>query len=583
MFNPVSLRRAVIIATLTMLATNGLWATENKRDESKPQSAAGKSKESSVTILKDSAVSQATGLGNDHSAKPADVGDGITMEFVRIPPGSFYLSPAHHVQIIKPFYMGKYEVIQSQWKAVMGTTVSQQHKKATPFWHLKGVGPEYPIYYISWEEAAEFCKRLGTNFRLPSETEWEYACRAGSKTRFHYGDDPNYSQLDSHAWYYDNSKGSTHPVGQKKPNQWGLYDMYGNVAEWCSEDTCSGGSWLENAKNCDSSSRYSSHYPLDLIGFRVVFTGNIDSNKKAPEIALPKETSDPNIAQEKKPEIKPVTPMAIKGVVRDQAGIPVDGVYMKILPWDWILRDYPEGRFEAYRFTKIKEESIRKYHFLARHLQRNLVTFVEFNQDVNTLDIRLEPGAILTGKVVDPHGKRIPTAKITTIMKNPNWQRPLPLFPYRAEVDAEGKFETRALPLGYKYSVTAIATGYRINKIEFQTKETSDNRIDAGLIILERGQFSVSGVVLDKNRKPVANAVVYCSGENQVGINSRTNAEGRFTAYGIFEGPVEINAYIRGNNSRQVSYGHKRAYSGATNVRVVLRYKTNYGPSEQKP
>ncbi len=184
---------------------------------------------------------------------------------------------------------------------------------------------------------------------------------------------------------------------------------------------------------------------------------------------------------------------------------------------------------------------------------------------------------------MDPHGKGIQAAKITTRLKRPDWRRPLPLFPYRVEVDAEGKFETRALPLGYKYSVTAIATGYRINKIEFETKEKPDNRIDAGLIVLDRGQFSVSGVVVDKNRKPVANAVVYCSGENQIGINSRTDAEGRFTAYGIFEGPVEINAYIRGDDPRQVSYGHKRSYSGATNVRIVLRYSYTYGPPERTP
>jgi len=217
------------------------------------------------------------------SARSIETGlnqSAITMEFVRIPTGSFYIKPAHHVEIKKPFYMGKYEVTQAQWKAVMGTTVSQQHKKANSFWHLKGVGPEYPIYYVSWEEAAEFCKRLGTNFRLPDETEWEYACRAGSKTRFHYGDDPNYSQLDSYAWYYDNSKGSTHPVGQKKPNKWGLYDMHGNVSEWCYEDICKGGNWIKDANSCNSSARYSSSRPRDLLGFRVVFTGNIDSNKK---------------------------------------------------------------------------------------------------------------------------------------------------------------------------------------------------------------------------------------------------------------------------------------------------------------
>jgi formylglycine-generating enzyme required for sulfatase activity len=581
MFIPGSLRSAFIVATVSILTAGGVLATENKRDESKPQSVAGQAKESSVTIAGDSAVSQAQSRGNDHRAKRADVGDGITMEFVRIPPGSFYMRPAHHVQFIKPFYMGKYEVTQAQWKAVMGTTVSQQHKKATPFWHLKGVGPEYPIYYISWEEAAEFCKRLGTNFRLPAETDWEYACRAGSKTRFHYGDDPNYSQLDSHAWYYDNSKGSTHPVGQKKPNQWGLYDMYGNVAEWCSEDTCSGGSWLENAKNCDSSSRYSSYYPLDLIVFLVVFTGNIDSNKKALEIALPKETSDPNIAQEKKPEIKPVTPMAIKGVVRDDTGIPIDGFYMQIspLPPDWILRQYHEGTFEAYRYNNRSKTKTGKYHFYVRHLKRNLVAFIEFDEDVNNLDIRLQPGATLTGTVVDAYGKVI---QGTEISLHSQYMRTLP-FQAIVESDTEGKFEIKGLPLGHKYRLTIRAKGYRVNTIEFKTTEMPKSHIEIDPIIMARGQFSVSGIVLDKKRKPVANATVQCFIKEPVNIHTQTDANGRFTAYGIFEGPVHIYAHKREESTGLLWYGQKDSRAGATNVKVVLRYKTTYGPPERTP
>jgi len=589
MFNPRSLRSAVIVATAAMLTAGGVWATENKRDESKPQSGAGQSKESSVTIAEDSAVSQAQSLGNVHRAKRADVGDGITMEFVRIPAGSFYMRPAHHVQFIKPFYMGKYEVTQAQWKAVMGTTVSQQHKKANSFWHLKGVGPEHPIYYVSWEEAMEFCKRLGTNFRLPSESEREYACRAGSKTRFHYGDDPDYSQLDLYAWYYDNSKGSTHPVGQKKPNVWGLYDIHGNVSEWCS-DRYVLGSYLGHYRRGSNwflkpTERLFLEFKFDggrsdLIGFRVVFTGNLDNGKKVLEIALPKGTAEFNIAQEKKTEIKPVIRMAITGVIRDDAGTPIDGVKMKILPGgDWLFREYPEGRFEVHKFSKSSEVSIRKYHFLARHMQRNLVAFMELNEDVNNLDVRLEQGAILAGKVVDPYDNGIQNAQFHMLLQAFDWREPL--SPVIVEPNMEGKFEIRALPLGHKYSVLAGATGYRINKFEFQTRETPGNRIEKGHIVLDRGQFSVSGVVVDKKGKPVANAVVYCTGENQLGISSRTDAKGEFTIDGIFEGPVEINAWIRGDSPRDVSYGHKRSYSGATNVKIVLRYSHTYGPPER--
>ena len=504
---------------------------------------------------------------------PGNEGNGVTMEFVRIPAGNFYMRPDHHVQFNKPFYMGKYEVTQAQWQTVMGTTVSQQHKKANSFWHLKGVGPEHPIYYVSWKEATEFCKRLGSNFRLPSESERKYACLAGSKTRLYYGDDPNYSQFDSYAWYYDNSKGQTQPVGQKMPNEWGLYDMYGNVSEWCSENIRRGSNWL--TKPAERSSFEFIKFEdgrSDLIGFRVVFTGNLDSDKKVLEIALPKGTAEFNIAQEKKPEIKPVTRMAITGVIRDDAGTPIDGVYIRTIPsWEWFFREYPEGRFEAHLITKSSSASLSKYHLLARHMQRNLVAFMEFNEDVNNLDVRLEQGAILTGKVVDPHDKGIQNAQIHMLLQAFDWSEPL--SPLIMEPNMEGKFEIRALPLGHKYSVIARAMGFRRNKFEFQTKETPGNRIEKGHIVLDRGQFSVSGVVVDKNGKPVANAWVYCTGKDQVGINSRTDAEGKFKAYGIFEGAVQINASIRGDSPRDVSYGTVYTKAGATNVKVVLDNK----------
>jgi len=103
------------------------------------------------------------------------------------------------------------------------------------------------------------------------------------------------------------------------------------------------------------------------------------------------------------------------------------------------------------------------------------------------------------------------------------------------------------------YIVTAIAMGYRRNQIEAQTEDILDNRLDVGPIVLARGKFTVSGVVVDTNGKPVANAWVYCTGKDQVGINSRTDADGKFKADGIFEGSVQINASIRGDSPRDVS------------------------------
>jgi len=139
--------------------------------------------------------------------------------------------PRHRVTLTKSFHLGRTEVTQGQWKAVMGTT---------PWKGKIGVeeGDDYPATHVSWDDAVEFCRKLsekeGVEYRLPTEAEWEYACRAGTTTVYSFGDDE--SQLDEYAWSYENAwiVGETyaHIVGQKKPNPWGLHDMHGNVWEW---------------------------------------------------------------------------------------------------------------------------------------------------------------------------------------------------------------------------------------------------------------------------------------------------------------------------------------------------------------
>ncbi len=230
----------------------------------------------------------------------------LSEEFVLIPAGEFYMGspsnevgrndvegPAHYVKIAKAFYMGRYEVTQKQWQEVMGNNPS----------YFKGYfkSDDLPVEQVSWYDVQQFIKKFnekeGTNkYRLPSEAEWEYAARAGAISRYSFGDDE--SKLGDYAWYDPNSNGETHPVGQKKPNSWGLYDMYGNVKEWVQDNwhdsydhaptdssawesdyelggdrrVNRGGSWYEGAGGCRSAQRYPNNPDVRGrdIGFRLV-------------------------------------------------------------------------------------------------------------------------------------------------------------------------------------------------------------------------------------------------------------------------------------------------------------------------
>jgi formylglycine-generating enzyme required for sulfatase activity len=166
---------------------------------------------------------------------PRRITNSLGMTLVLIRPGEFRMGseakeafddekPVHTVRLTRAFYLGQYEVTQAQWQAVMGNNPSQ----------FKG-DANRPVEQVSWNDAQEFLRRLNaregtTTYRLPSEAEWEYAARAGSTTAYGYGDDPR--QLRDYAWYAENAGDTTHPVGQLKPNAWGLYDMHGNVWEW---------------------------------------------------------------------------------------------------------------------------------------------------------------------------------------------------------------------------------------------------------------------------------------------------------------------------------------------------------------
>jgi len=248
--------------------------------------------------------------------------DSIGMKFVLIPPGEFDMgstqeevdrllsdtrqrdlpqwyrdrlpgeAPRHRVRITRPFYLGVCEVTQAQYERVMASNPS----------HFKESGPDAPVEQVSPEDAAEFCRRLSglaeekaAEYRLPTEAEWEYACRGGTTTAWCFGD---YEvELSDNAWYEENSGMNTHPVGQKKPSPFGLHDVHGNVCEWCQDRYAvdyyadspprnpsgategsfrlsRGGSWSSRALECRSAFRFR-HVPSlqgIYLGFRVART-----------------------------------------------------------------------------------------------------------------------------------------------------------------------------------------------------------------------------------------------------------------------------------------------------------------------
>jgi formylglycine-generating enzyme required for sulfatase activity len=200
-------------------------------------------------------------------------------------PGRYKDEGPQHRVTVQDFYIGKYEVTQAQWRAVMGTNPSSFK------------GDNLPVENVSWNDAKEFCRKLsqmtGKEYRLPTEAEWEYACRA--KTTGAYAGD-----LDAMAWYDKNSGSKTHPVGQKQPNAFGLYDMHGNVWEWCedqwhdsyngaptdgrawtdisatgSDRVFRGGGWGYYAVICRSADRHNGAPGDrgDYVGFRLVRVG----------------------------------------------------------------------------------------------------------------------------------------------------------------------------------------------------------------------------------------------------------------------------------------------------------------------
>jgi len=221
-----------------------------------------------------------------------DCGYGAYLPLVLIPGGEFTMGgikqneqPEHPVKI-NSFYISRYPVPQFQYKAVMGSNPSSFNNNDT-----------HPVDSVSWEEAKKFCEQLSISSEmqvfLPSEAQWEYACRAGTRTKYFFGNQAD--DLNNYGWFEKNSNNTTHSVGLKHPNSWDLYDMHGGIREWCLDEwhdnyqnapddgrpwsgdsqnnrhVLRGGSWNTQADLCTSASRdfLPSDIKLETVGFRI--------------------------------------------------------------------------------------------------------------------------------------------------------------------------------------------------------------------------------------------------------------------------------------------------------------------------
>ena len=251
-------------------------------------------------------------MGLSHGQSPKTITNSLGMKLMLIPRGTFTMgSPIeeagkkndekqHQVEISMDYYLGVTEVTQGQYEKVTGTNPSYFQKQLIS----ENDSSVYPVDSVSWEDAVGFCKKLsdlpkereaGRIYRLPTEAEWEYACRAGSKTAYSFGESS--ITLGDYAWVLNNSNNQTHPVGKKKPNAWGLYDMHGNAWEWCNDwfsdypngalsdpsgpkegsyRVIRGGGWSHDASLCRSAFRYGDHPSHRLLnfGFRVAISTN---------------------------------------------------------------------------------------------------------------------------------------------------------------------------------------------------------------------------------------------------------------------------------------------------------------------
>ena len=316
-------------------------------------------------------------MGQEHK----EITNSIGMKMVFIPHGTFNMGSTlseqernadevqHEVTISRDFYLGAYEVTQSQYKRIMGSNPSRFQGVVCDF------NEELPVDSVRWEDAVDFCNKLnriepqnllGRVYRLPTEAEWEYACRAGTESTYSFGTEK--ALLSEYAWYKENSADRIHTVGLKEPNPWGLYDMYGNVFEWCFDY---GGAYVNSAVRDPAGPTYGDTHVLRGGSFSMYWqgirsagirgnAGRIDRGSCGFRVVLGFPVTPSNVGS---PEEK----MTVDESIQSNAIINSIGMRFALIPKGTFMMGSPEGELERSEDETVHEVTISRDYYFGIH------------------------------------------------------------------------------------------------------------------------------------------------------------------------------------------------------------------------
>jgi uncharacterized GH25 family protein len=314
---------------------------------------------------------------------------------------------------------------------------------------------------------------------------------------------------------------------------------------------------------------------------------NIDEDERTINFKLARSSSfDETTAGRPREQIRPTGPRRITGITRDEHGKPVSGAIVTTCPrrlgTETITNTKGEFTFKL-RGTRGSVSSIQREEITYLHVrqkERNLAVVMELDPSADKVDVILTPGVILSGKVVDAEGKRIPIAEIWLTF----WTSSIGYgMQEEAKIDKEGNYEIRAVPIGYRYSVNANAEGYGKRYVQVNTSSAENQRMEVEPLVLSVASLSVSGIVVDDLDQPISGIRIYAYGNGQPSRETFTDTQGRFTIENVCPGTLNIQANSTERTHRRI-HGRTQTHGGAANIKIVAYQMDEHGrPVPSRP